>query len=137
MLEQTFESFVDCIFVTIFFFFQMFFFKFRNLTAIQLDTGFQQRNHILKKNVRNLPFQSISKTFFFLSDNFPGSCKGHGELSVVVVLGTGSWPEDMLHGPLQTVGWPSCGLPAHLVCRHNQFRHMAKRRKHERKFSAY
>lgn len=45
------------------------------------------------------------------------SLKGHGELLVVVVvvLGTGSHTEDMLHGPLQTVSQPSRGLPAQLV----------------------
>lgn len=31
--------------------------------------------------------------------NFAVRYEGHGELSVVVVLETGSWPEDMLRGP--------------------------------------
>lgn len=59
-----------------------------------------------------------SETFPSLSEvsNFPDLCKGHGEL--VVVLGTASWPEDMLHGPLQTVSSPSCGFPAYLASAH-------------------
>lgn len=66
-------------------------------------------------------------TYFSLSEMASSSrrSKGQDEFSVVVVLGTGSWPEDMLHGPLQTVVCPSSGLSTNLVCTHNQ-----RRRKH-------
>lgn len=93
---------------------------------------FEQWCHILENNLANLPLKAPA---YLKHLSFELECQSSQALikvtvNLVVNRGIGSWPKDMLHGPLQTVCCPSCGLSTHLVCTHNQSMHMAKRKKY-------